>query len=41
MNACQKLSDAPLYIDDSCDTGVLEIRAKCRRLHPQIETGSS
>ena len=39
LNACQKLSDAPLFIDDSSDTGVLEIRAKCRRLHAQIDGG--
>jgi replicative DNA helicase len=39
LGACQKLSDAPLFIDDSSDTGVLEIRAKCRRLHGQAEGG--
>jgi replicative DNA helicase len=39
LNACQKLSDAPLFIDDSSDTGVLEIRAKCRRLHAQMDGG--
>jgi replicative DNA helicase len=39
LSACQKLSDAPLFIDDSSDTGVLEIRAKCRRLHAQVEGG--
>jgi replicative DNA helicase len=39
LGACQKLSDAPLFIDDSSDTGVLEIRAKCRRLHAQVEGG--
>jgi replicative DNA helicase len=39
LNACQKLSAAPLFIDDSSDTGVLEIRAKCRRLHSQVENG--
>jgi replicative DNA helicase len=26
---------APLYIDDSSDLGLLDIRAKCRRLHQQ------
>jgi replicative DNA helicase len=39
LSACQKLSDAPLFIDDSSDTGVLEIRAKCRRLHAQVDGG--
>jgi replicative DNA helicase len=39
LNACQKLSDAPMFIDDSSDTGVLEIRAKCRRLHSQTDNG--
>jgi replicative DNA helicase len=39
LSACQKLSDAPLFIDDSSDTGVLEIRAKCRRLHAQMDDG--
>ncbi|MEP6755412.1 MAG: replicative DNA helicase [Chthonomonadales bacterium] len=31
-NTCSKLSDAPIYIDDSPDCSALEIRAKCRRL---------
>ena len=39
LNACQKLSSAPMFIDDSSDTGVLEIRAKCRRLHAQVDGG--
>ena len=39
LEAAEKLSAAPLYVDDSSDTGVLEIRAKCRRLHAQIEGG--
>jgi replicative DNA helicase len=39
LSACQKLSEAPLFVDDSSDTGVLEIRAKCRRLHAQVEGG--
>jgi replicative DNA helicase len=33
------LAAAPLYVDDSSDTGVLEIRAKARRLHHQLEDG--
>jgi len=39
LEACQRLSDAPMYVDDSSDTGVLEIRSKCRRLHSQVEGG--
>src|SRR5947209_5842816 len=39
LDACQKLSEAPLWIDDSSDTGVLEVRAKARRLHHQIDGG--
>ena len=39
IDACQRLSSAPLFIDDSSDTGVLEIRAKARRLHNQVDGG--
>ncbi|MDQ6820915.1 MAG: replicative DNA helicase [Actinomycetota bacterium] len=39
LAACQRLSDAPLWIDDSSDTGVLEVRAKARRLHHQVPGG--
>ena len=39
LEAAEKLSAAPLYVDDSSDTGVLEVRAKCRRLHAQIPGG--
>jgi replicative DNA helicase len=39
LEACQRLSQAPMFIDDSSDTGVLEVRAKCRRLHHQVEGG--
>ncbi len=39
LAACQRLSDAPLWIDDSSDTGVLEVRAKSRRLHHQMQGG--
>src|SRR5947209_5303828 len=39
LEACQRLSQAPLYVDDSSDTGVLEVRAKARRLHHQIDGG--
>jgi replicative DNA helicase len=31
-SAASKLADAPIYIDDSSDIGVLELRAKARRL---------
>ena len=39
LEASERLSAAPLFVDDSSDTGVLEVRAKCRRLHAQIEGG--
>jgi replicative DNA helicase len=39
LQACQRLSDAPLYIDDSSGTGLLEIRAKARRLASQQDLG--
>ena len=39
LEACGRLGEAPLYIDDSSDTGVLEIRSKCRRLHSQLPNG--
>jgi replicative DNA helicase len=39
LEACERLGQAPLYVDDSSDTGVLEVRAKSRRLHHQIEGG--
>src|SRR3984893_3020550 len=39
LDACQKLAQAPLWVDDSSDTGVLEVRAKARRLHHQVEGG--
>jgi len=39
LQACQRLSDAPLYVDDSSDLGILELRAKARRLHQQSENG--
>jgi replicative DNA helicase len=37
LEACRRLSVAPLYIDDSSDTGVLEVRAKARRLHHRLQ----
>jgi len=39
LEACQRLSAAPLFIDDSSDTGVLEVRAKARRLHSKTDGG--
>jgi replicative DNA helicase len=39
VEATNKLASAPLYVDDSSDVGLLEIRAKARRLHAQHELG--
>jgi replicative DNA helicase len=39
LEACQRLAQAPMFVDDSSDTGVLEVRAKSRRLHHQTEGG--
>lgn len=39
LEACQRLAQAQLYVDDSSDTGVLEVRAKSRRLHHQLDGG--
>ncbi|MEX2252677.1 MAG: replicative DNA helicase [Thermoleophilaceae bacterium] len=39
MQATEKLARAPLYVDDSSDIGILEIRAKARRLHARNELG--
>ncbi len=39
LDACNKLAEAPLWVDDSSDTGVLEVRAKSRRLHHQVPDG--
>ena len=33
LKACQALEQAPLWIDDSSDLDILELRAKARRLH--------
>jgi replicative DNA helicase len=35
VKACQALEKAPLWVDDSSDLDVLELRAKARRLHAQ------
>jgi replicative DNA helicase len=37
MEAANRLGQAPLFVDDSSDTGILEVRAKCRRLHHQLQ----
>ena len=37
--ATEKLASAPLYVDDSSDLGILELRAKSRRLHSRRELG--
>jgi replicative DNA helicase len=39
LDASQRLARAPLWVDDSSDVGMLEIRAKARRLHSQCEGG--
>ena len=33
--ACNELEEAPLWFDDSSDLGILDLRAKARRLHAQ------
>jgi len=39
LAATEKLTKAPLFIDDSSDLGVLELRAKARRLHQHHPLG--
>ena len=39
LAATEKLTRAPLFVDDSSDLGVLELRAKARRLHNQHPLG--
>ena len=39
LQATEKLARAPLFIDDSSDIGVLELRAKARRLHQRHPLG--
>jgi replicative DNA helicase len=36
LEACDVLSKAPLYVDDTSDLGIMEIRAKARRLHQKL-----
>ncbi len=37
LEAASRYDAAPLFVDDSSDIGVLEIRAKSRRLHQQMQ----
>ena len=39
IRATEQLSRAQLFIDDSSDLGVMELRAKCRRLHSRHDLG--
>ncbi len=39
LEASQRLARAPLFVDDSSDMSLLEIRAKSRRLHQQHGLG--
>jgi replicative DNA helicase len=41
LEASNRLASAPLWVDDSSDVGLLEVRAKSRRLHSQCEGGLS
>src|SRR6476659_6296196 len=37
VRACNELEPAPLWFDDSSDLGILDLRAKARRLHAQTQ----
>jgi replicative DNA helicase len=37
IRACNELESAPLWFDDSSDLGLLDLRAKARRLHAQTQ----
>ena len=37
IRACNELESAPLWFDDSSDLGILDLRAKARRLHAQTQ----
>src|SRR5437764_592716 len=39
VEASSRLASAPIYVDDSSDVGILEIRAKARRLHHERPQG--
>lgn len=38
IRAANELEDAPLWFDDSSDLGILDLRAKARRLHAQAQS---
>ncbi len=38
LDAAEDYSNGPLHMDDSSDIGILEIRAKARRLHSQMQS---
>jgi replicative DNA helicase len=38
LDAAEAYSNSPLHLDDSSDIGILEIRAKARRLHSQMQS---
>jgi len=38
LDASEDYSNSPLHLDDSSDIGILEIRAKARRLHSQMQS---
>jgi replicative DNA helicase len=39
LKAVEKLASSPIFIDDSSDIGILEVRAKARRLHAKHGLG--
>src|SRR5256885_14289461 len=39
VKATEKLAASPLFVDDSSDIGILELRAKARRLHARHDLG--
>jgi replicative DNA helicase len=41
LRACNELEKAPLWLDDSSDLGLLDLRAKARRLHAQEKTNGN
>ena len=41
LKVCNELEDSPLWIDESSDLGILDLRAKARRLHAQEHTAGN
>ena len=41
LKVCNELEDAPLWIDESSDLGILDLRAKARRLHAQEKSNGN